>query len=165
MQSKDKDCEEFPDIYKRAPDNATKAQREQIKRQNELHERMYWAVRYVLQKDFGFQIDLPEHPRDFPGNLDDRERAQFAAIYGILLADNYQDPSLGKSKPVGDDIIIKAPEGAQQSTILIARRFADAVVAAVQEYTARAQLFNKVFGFLKDAGRDAFMHPQGAAGA
>lgn len=143
-------CVEYPDIFRRTPDNATAAQREAIARENEVHEILYKAVAHILKTDFGMS-SVPFAPSDFPGRLSADEQTRFVAIYGLLLADNYDNPSMGRTVPMADDLVIaKDTEQPPKATILVTRRFADAVVSAVKEFTAVSELHTKVFGLLRE---------------
>jgi len=148
-----KECEEFPDIHRKIPSTATPDLRRQMEAENEAAGRVYRAVRYILIHDFEFRRGMPEKPEAFPGSeLTDHEKAKFVSIYGLLRADNWNDPSLAKDAPTGDDFVIHDDH---HRPLVVARKFADAVVGAVQEYTARANLFYKVFNFLKESGSPA----------
>lgn len=143
-------CVEYPDIYRNTPDNATQAQQEAITRENATHEVLYKAVRYILRTDFGM-TSVPFEPKDFPGQLSADEQTRFVAIYGLLLADNYDSPSMGRTVPMADDLVIaRDTEQPAKATILVTRRFADAVVSAVKEFTAVSELHTKVFGLLRE---------------
>ncbi len=158
MSIKKEGCVEYPDIFRSTPPNATDAERKAIKQENEAHELVYKAVRYVLIKDFELTTAVPFEPKDFPGDLTDAQQARFAAIYGMLLADNYDSPSMGRTVPMADDLVIPRDEQKPpRQTILVANRFADAVVSAVKEFTPGAALHEKIFVFLREEGarRDA----------
>jgi len=144
-------CDQFPDIWQDPPDSKD-PQFKTIERQNDLHGRIYRAARTIMVKDFCASTQLPEDPKDFPGNhgqLTSSQIAQMAAVHGILLADGW-DPSMGKTSASGDDLLIDAGGGKH---MVVDRRFIDAVVAAVQEYTSRAALFNSCFTFLQQEGK------------
>jgi hypothetical protein len=150
-------CTYFQDLYQRPPDDATADEKAVIDAANGRREKVYRAIRYILINDFGVTSDVPEQPKDFPGNLTATQQAQFAAIFGIMAADNYTSPSLGRDKPTSDDTVIPANPPVFTDTVIVARRFAYAVVSAMQEYTAQARLFNTVFTFLVNEGT-----PQGS---
>ena len=148
-------CEEYPDIFRKPPPGASTSEVTRIHAQNEEQNRLYQAIRYLLENDFGIR-GLPALSRDFPGSLYDDEKARFLAVYGLLCADKYTDPSLGKDKQASDDQVFEADDLlGRRRPVIIARRFADAVVRSVQEYTARAELFKKVFTYLKQEGRSS----------
>lgn len=150
MDLKPQQCDSFPDIWQRVPDKHDPTH-DTVVAQNKLHGRIYRAARHILVKDFCASHKLPESPEDFPGNpgqLTESQIAQMAAVQGILLADGWE-PSMGKTKPSSDDLLIDV--GIE--TMVIDRRFVEAVVAAVQEYASRAGLFNKCFEFLHLQGQ------------
>jgi hypothetical protein len=146
----DRQCDLFPDIWqpvleKHDPNHAT------VVEQNRRHGRIYRAARQILVNDFSASEKIPHEPHEFPGNegvLTDAQITFMAAVHGILLADDW-DPSMGKSVPASDDLQLQIGS----ETMVIDRRFVDAVVAAVQEYTSRAALFNQCFLFLRDEGQ------------
>jgi len=143
--------ETFPELYQ-DPKEFPPGEQKSIKEANEAARTLYRAVRYLLIHDFGFSQAVPADPHSFPGSLSARERTQFLTVHGIMIADNYTQPLLGKDGPNGDDLVVT--DGTSQEPIYIARRFADHLVAAVQEYTARADLFSKVYGFLTEEARN-----------
>jgi hypothetical protein len=145
-----KECLEFPDIYetppKQGPDQA------RIEKLNAQRARLYRAVRYILNENFGFRDGVPADPSHFPGSrLNASETARFCAVYGQLLAENWTDPSLGRQVPADGDLLV----GSGDTAIIVTRRFVEAVVDAVKNHAANAQLFLNVFGFLRDTGADA----------
>jgi hypothetical protein len=147
-----RDCPSFPDIFQPTPHGASAEERKRIKRLNDERERVYRAVRHVLESNFGFRDALPAEPKDFPGSVDANGTARFCAVYGQLLADNWNDPSLGRSTALADDLIVSG--GAGQDAVIVSRRFVDAVVEAVKEHAAHAKLFLNVFGFLRNTSTD-----------
>jgi hypothetical protein len=78
--------------------------------------------------------------------LKGKDRAQVVAILGLIHADNWEDPSNGKISPNTDDILVKG--AGKDEFIVIDRRFIDAVVDAVKEYTASSDLYNNVFDLM-----------------
>ena len=143
-------CIEVGDIYRTYPAGATDDEKAQIDSDNADHRKLYFALVYLLRQDFDFQ-GLPDKPENFCSNntsgLSSGDQARYAAIHGLMLADNWTDPSLGKTDATEGDQSIVDPDG---NTLIIAKRFADVVVEAVQEYTQRSVLFQKVFGFLQN---------------
>lgn len=142
-------CDQFPDIWRCPPDKHD-PDHDQVVAANRLHGRVYRAARHILVKDFCGSPLLPDDPQRFPGNpgqLTNSQIAQMAAVHGLLLADDWE-PSMGKTKPNSEDLLIH--DGGE--SMVVDRRFVDAVVSAVQEYTSRAQLFNKCFEFLRLQG-------------
>ncbi len=140
----------FPEFFVHSHEGTTTEEKAQIRRDNEHRLRFYQAVRYLLKRDFGF-ADLPATTIEFVqwARVDDRtgaitplNAARCIGIVGSLLARNLTDPLLGR--PVNtrwaDDLLTKDE---RHLPIRIAKRFADGVVAAVQEYTSRAGLYTE----------------------
>lgn len=152
--------ERFPELYE-DPEHFPPSEQEAVKDRNKKARKLYRAIRHLLVENFSFTQKIPPEPKSFPGDLDDQEKVFFLAVHGIMLADTYPDPSIGKDRPSDGDTFIDKP-GDQ---LVIDRRFADAVVAAVQEYTSRSGLFGKVFGFLQIKSRSGAINPRAAAGA
>ena len=165
------ECESHPDIWQNPSRGKTDIDKARIAVENDRHERLYRAVREVLSKSFGVD-GLPDEPKAFVEmtNKDD-ERRMFVSIYGLLLADNWTDPSLGRTQPIEGEEVIKykrkrdlyepgAP-GTVEVPIVIAGKFADAVVDAVQEYTRNIALFTKVYNLMRDNTEPA---PRGSRG-
>jgi hypothetical protein len=137
------DCEKYPDIYqtpKGSKDEIAKINAENLK-----NERIYMAVKHVLEGDFDFK-PLPQDPQDFPGTLKGKDKAQVVAILGLIHADNWEDPSNGKVSANTDDAVVKG--AGKDDYFVIDRRFIDAVVDAVKEYTASSELYNNVFDLM-----------------
>lgn len=80
---------------------------------------------------------------------------QFVAILGLIHADNWDDPSNAKIRESADDLVDRGDEKTKQPMI-IDRRFVDAVVEAVKEYTASSQLFHKVYGLMRTEALKGF---------
>jgi hypothetical protein len=144
-------CQAFPDICPVDPNTSglSDEERARLKVENQRKEMMYRAIRHTLVNDFGLK-GLPATVDKFPGNLSKEHVAQYLAVHGLLLADNYTDPTLGKDRAVGDDIVVPAHD--PKKSFFIARRFLDAVVKAVQEYTAQAPLFQRVYDLINEEG-------------
>ena len=138
------DCDKFPDIYEPLNPDAKKGDPEYVR--FERQEARYRAVKKVLEDDFKFK-DVPNEGKDFPGKLTGDGLARMCAIFGIINADNWQDPSNGKTKPNTDDFQFPGVNGVPGD--VIDRRFIDAVVDAVKEYTSSAGLFNDVFTLMQ----------------
>lgn len=145
MPADDVKCDPFPDLYRSVPADATDAERKAIQDEDDLHQKLYTAVAYILVNDFRFNEAIPPQASGFPGTLGDAEQAFFLGVYGLLLADNWKQPSLGRTSPGQDDLQLPGGD-------VVTRRFVDATVGAVQEYTSNAALFTSVFGFLKGSG-------------
>ena len=137
-------CKDFYDIYDSSGDKKeghpepklTDEERAALKDKNDRNEKLYRAVAEILKEDF--KIVLPPDPKQFPGSLKGEALAQAVAILGIIQADNWQDPANGKTSPNSED----RPIGKHD---VIDRRFIDAVVDAVKEYTSSSHLYNRVF--------------------
>ena len=143
-------CQGFPDLCLKELKGLHDEELAQARAENRRKELMYRAVRHIMVNDFGFTSDLPARVEGFPGNLEQPQIAQFLAVYGLLLADNYDDATLGKDRASGDDVIVRDPD--PRKSFFIANRFLDAVVRAVQEYSAQATLFQKVYTLLNEEG-------------
>lgn len=152
------DCEDYPDIFEEPKANATAEERARFKEKNDSRERIYLAVRDVLRKDFGIS-GIPEEPQNFKGStMKDEDRAQFTAILGLILADNWDDPTNGKTEPGADDRMHRGD--AKNERFVIDRRFIEAVVDAVKEYTASSELFNKVFKLMRAEAAEGLNKPR-----
>jgi hypothetical protein len=138
---------QFPDVHRKLHGKATDEEKKAVAEENKRSARLYSALKVILKEDFNFH--LPATAAEFPGELSRDEQARYLAIHGIMLADNLSDPSFGKDAPVAGDRVLPA-EG---KDIVIAQRFSDAVVAAVQEFTSQAELYRKVFNFLAASGK------------
>jgi len=157
------DCLQFHDIFE-SPQGKPKDVALQIKQRNTRNELIYKAVRHVLKHDFDFKDRIPVEPTSFPtAQLADSDRAQFIAILGIIQADNWEDPRNGKERPSVDDVFVDGTEAGSTATwdwkgdpgkpiteFVIDRRFVDAVVEAVKEYTASSKLFNNVYKLMRE---------------
>lgn len=131
------ECARFNDVHEEPGNQTSDEERKKLVERNEENARIYAAVREVLEKDFAIK-SMPQKPEQFPGGLKGKELAQISAILGIIHADNWKDPSNGKKSPNTDDIV-------GEGGTVIDRRFIDAVVDAIKEYTAASDLFNNVF--------------------
>jgi hypothetical protein len=144
-------CVEVGDIYRTIPGTASQAEIAQLTYLNEQNRRIYVAINWILTNDFGFTA-MPAASSDFcSASVSPTDKGRFASIQGLMLADNWLDPSLGKSDPQDGDTVIHDPNPTPpdpNATILIASRFNDAVVMAVQEYSQRSALFQTVFNQL-----------------
>jgi len=143
-------CQGFPDLCLQDLKGLHDEELARAKADNHRKDLMYRAVRHIMVNDFQFTSDLPARVEAFPGNLDEAQVAQFLAVFGLLLADNYNDATLGKDRSSGDDVIVRDPD--PRKSFFIAHRFLDAVVRAVQEYSAQATLFRKVYTLMNEEG-------------
>jgi hypothetical protein len=157
-------CLQFQDIYEEIPSGASAEESKAIKKRNEKNERLYKAVRYVLKNNFDLKDQIPEDPKAFAtARLADGDRAQFIAILGLIQADNWDDPRNGKDRPSTDDVMY--PGHSAETSFVIDRRFVDAVVEAVKEYTAASKLFNNVYKLMRDEAAEGFEKPRTTASA
>jgi len=153
-------CYKFPDIWldlipaptdsesqkKRAEDSARRA-------------RLYAATLTVLTKNFCVETrNIPVKPKDFEYDTDQADTArhgpaakkykqdivEMASIIGLLLASGWEDPSIGKTH--SDDGDLDDQKTWDGKTFIADRRFVDAVVAAVKEYTAYETAKDKIDG-------------------
>jgi hypothetical protein len=140
----DETCLQYPDIYEELPGDAT----ELMKEKHAGKVRVYRAVRHVLKENFNLGGSIPEDPKGFATaapKLPRADVAQFAGILGLIKADNWEDSTNSKAKPSADDLTYPNVE-----KFVIDRRFVEAVVEAVKEYTAASKLFNKVYDLMHD---------------
>jgi hypothetical protein len=163
-------CKEYyPDIYTNIPPNED-PERGATAQMNRNRRILYLAVRRVLRDNFGFDPDgsTTVRPEDFPSGFGKRgtsagakvwdtlfkqEKVFFASVYGLLLARNYTDPSLGKlaiGLPGPEDILFQ--EG--DDTVLIVDRFIEATTDAVKLFNANRSLFFRVFEVLAREGAE-----------
>lgn len=157
-------CLQYHDIYEEIPSGASDQEAQAIKDRNQKNGRLYKAVRYVLKQNFDLKDTLPEEPKSFAtAKLSDTDRAQFIAILGIIHADNWDDPRNGKDRPSTDDVVY--PGHSAETAFVIDRRFIDAVVEAVKEYTAASKLFNNVYKLMRDEATEGFDKPRSTASA
>jgi hypothetical protein len=170
--------EYYPDSLIDIPPGAPQSEQDRLKAQNDRRATLYIASRYLLTKRFGLGTDLtqanspwriPVDPAGFAtvtsNTLSDGEKAQFVAVYGLLLIDGYEDPLLGrKSDTLGADDLRNQTDD-QNRPINAVRQFVNAVVSAEQEYNSDPDLFNSVFVELRKVGTvqplDSTGNPQG----
>jgi hypothetical protein len=157
-------CLQFQDIHEEIPSGASEDTKIAIKARNAKNDRLYKAVRWVLKKNFDVKDAIPEDPKSFAtAKLADADVAQFIAILGLIKADNWDDPRNGKDKPSVDDIMFRGSSA--ETSFVIDRRFIDAVVEAVKEYTAASDLFNNVYKLMRDEAAEGFGKPKSHASA
>jgi hypothetical protein len=149
-------CVEVGDIFRTIPHTASQAEINQLTYLNEQNRRIYVAINWILTNDFGF-APMPDKSSDFcSAKVNPADRARFASIQGLMIADNWTDPSLGKSDPQDGDTVIPDPNPPPpdpNASILVASRFKNALVMAVQEYSQRYALFQMVYNHLVDEAR------------
>jgi len=157
-------CLQYQDIHEEFPSGASEEVRQAIHDRNEKNARLYRAVRWVLKKNFDVKDAIPEDPKSFAtAKLADPDVAQFIAILGIIKADNWDDPSNGKEAPSSDDLMFRG--ASPKASFVIDRRFVNAVVEAVKEYTASSDLFNNVYKLMRDEAAEGFGKPKPATSA
>ncbi|MEM7307050.1 MAG: hypothetical protein AAF682_10295 [Planctomycetota bacterium] len=143
----------------------------QVDRANREQKRLYLAVRQILREQFRFDQNsaplspIPADPEQFHDYDQDDARAAFVVIYGQLIGP-YRDPTLGREGSVGrGDILIQVPptdaaapsggfpgedasdssgDGPPPGSFRAARRFIDAVVDAIKEFTSNKALYRSV---------------------
>jgi hypothetical protein len=142
---------------------------ERKKADNLTRYRFFSAIRFILLRDFGFPdkaeyipIDAEEPISDPLRQLSDPERAQVLTIAGLLMADGYSDPLVGKTElqvrasPSGGDVVwskgkpggLPVPENFPDE-VIIASLFVKRTLAAVQEFKLNASLFLEVYKLLR----------------
>lgn len=155
-------CLQYQDIHEEIPSGASEDVRHTIQLRNEKNDRLYRAVRWVLKKNFDVKDAIPEDPKSFAtAKLADSDVAQFIAIIGLIKADNWDDPTNGKDSPSSDDLMFRGPNA--KTSFVIDRRFVNAVVEAVKEYTAASDLFNNVYKLMRDEAAEGFGKPKPTA--
>jgi hypothetical protein len=148
------ECKHFNDIYEKPPkpvpgNPSSERDHQGLIDRNLRNAKIYRAVAVVLEKNF--KTVLPAEPEHFPGDLKDNDLAKASAILGLIHADNWQDPSNGKTLANADDLPGK--DG------VIDRRFIEAVVDAVKEYTSASDLYNNVFKLMIAEAAEGFSPP------
>ena len=161
----DDNCLQFQDIHERYPSkDPPKEVRDAVDERNRKNHLVYRAVRWVLTKNFHLNAAIPEKPQDFATaatKLPPADVTQFTAILGLMRADNWDNPTNGKTKASEDDLTYR---GANEDTsFVIDRRFVDAVVEAVKEFTAASDLFNNVYTLMRDEATEGFGKPKSTA--
>lgn len=185
--------EYYPDIYERLSDDIVASDevgqqiRHDLAERNARRKRLYVATRYLLRKNFGFDPDdsTTPDPASFPGgfgkkgasagailrkDLFTEEQTLFAGVYGLLLAQNYLDPSFGRQDrgtmgsldewvPKDEKPVVKSAKN--DFNVLVVDRFVEATTEAVKVYNANRDLFLQVFRVLAAEGtrKDADGHP------
>ena len=163
----------YIDIYQNPERDASEKEIALIKGNNERYRRLYLAIRQILIEQFDFdgltdeereknvpvrpERHIPADPKDFPGTLGDEIRDAFVSIYGLMITENYIDPSMGRYGEAGpQDLLIKDPPDTYVSSVesngtastgnfRADRRFIEKVVDAVKAFNANRELFQTVF--------------------
>src|SRR5262245_29719945 len=118
----EKPCECYDDLFQRYPDKAIDAQKKSIDTDNIKRVPLYLAVRYLLTTRFGFDKKIPGPPKipsdnkdttDILHTLSTEEKAYFLGVIGLLMADSYTDPTMGRPLDSfgGDDISERTDDG------------------------------------------------------
>src|SRR5438046_2907485 len=104
----DKACERYEDLFviPPPPTDASKDEKERVIAVNKTRADFYRSVRYLLLNRFAFSGAIPpafdpdsptaEEKNDLLHGLDDDEKAYFVGVAGTLLANNFQDPLVGR---------------------------------------------------------------------
>lgn len=174
--------ERFIDIYQNPNRDASPKELARIDAKNREHRKLYLAVRQILNEQFDFDClteeeraqgkspvagrIIPPDPKDFPADesiLNKELKCAFASIYGMMNADNFIDPSLGRyGEANGKDILIKDPpelDGPDSSEVIgvieeasfrADRRFVEKVVDCVKEFNANRELYCTVLDVVID---------------
>jgi hypothetical protein len=134
---------------------------------NQTQRLFYNSLRFLLHRDFNF----PDHKLTkappagdhdglpvedlLDGLPDDAARSQFLTVAGLLLAEGFKDPTLGKNSfqltSPGDVRENFENPPRESGAVLIASGTVGEVVQAVKEYKTNADLFNAVHALLLPA--------------
>jgi hypothetical protein len=154
-------CDQFPDIFEHQSDGATPQEIQTLNENNQRRQNLYSAVQYLLTNRFAFNGTLPDKTADLEGQ--DETITDFPTLigtYGMLLADNFTDPAMGKTVFGPDDLrtkvlipqVVPDPNGGPAKPLNIARTFVDEMVSVVQEFQSSRALFTNVYLELRDLG-------------
>ncbi len=129
--------------------------------------RLYYAVRSVFRRLFGYGLALEDKPSSFASTVTEDEEIRFAGVFGQLLLSGYSDPSFGhlnRGVPSHrDEMLPKAdapnvepdPNDASKTIdlrVLIAPEFRGVVSDAVKKFNENLDLFKQVWLQLRDKG-------------
>jgi hypothetical protein len=142
-------CDQFPDIFEHFPAGASTDERKAIEAANHQRSILYRAVRFLLLNRFNYSGQLPEKTSDLESLGQDPAFPFFISIFGLLLSDNFVDPTMGKTVFGSDDI---RTVDDHNHRINIARKFVDEMVALVSEFQASEPLYKNVYSILRDLG-------------
>ncbi|MDD9932734.1 MAG: hypothetical protein OXT09_03985 [Myxococcales bacterium] len=168
MSTQTPDEVRYPDIFdnlvgKTVDDNTRKA----TQRDNTRNRRVYLAVRQVLMERFasGSSTAIPAEPRDFPGSLDDQQKASVLAIVGMMHQRGFSDPTMGRNEwnrfegdvlisdqngPPDHDNYADPAEDGPPYHFRAAREFIDQVIEAVKEFNAHTGLYVRIVERLQE---------------
>jgi hypothetical protein len=160
----------FPELFVHPSDGNTPDEQSEIVRANKKRQRFYRAVRYLLSRDFGV-TGLPLTAEGFAtfakvghnGAISPPAALRMIGVMGNVLKNNSGgDPLFGRPADTrwNDDIVTR-DDG---PPVRIAKRFADSVVAAMQEYTSRADLYAETQKLLAREGHRANGHTHAGLG-
>lgn len=163
-------CDMYPDVWSDPEQAESEDEKKKILRDNEVHERIYRATREVMVDGFGLDDSFPKEPKNFT-QVTEKDRLKFLCVYGLLLADNWTDPALGRLERIDGEKVIKYKatifDGkvakVTERPLIIATKFADAVVAGVQEYTRNAELFDKIYKLMASGEDGSMGRPQASS--
>lgn len=156
-------CERYEDLFvlPKPPSDASDEEKKRVKKVNEDRANFYRAVRYLLLKRFAFpgaipppfdpEDTTPEEENDLLHGLDEEEKAYFISVAGILLANNFQDPLVGRKPETLGPADVRDKD-TDKKDVRIAQQFVDATVAAVQEFQRHTDLHTQVYLVLKNEG-------------
>ncbi len=135
-----------------------------VDKHNRTQRLFYNAVRHLLTNDFAFKGELPLGPATSTGLLSDASfdsdtgepldirRAAALGVFGLMLADNYQDPLLGRSTTrLGASDLVHKP-GPDSQDVLMAAGFKSQAVRVVQEVRTHTEVFRRVYLELQKLG-------------
>lgn len=163
-------CELYPDLAPEFTEGASDAEKSRQDASNRLKQQFFLAVRRILTERFGLTEPVPffevpvitigtkaatltattDGPKDVLAGVSLKGRAYFLGVAGLLLLDGLQEPLLGKPETaLGGDDVTFVENGVR---VNISRRFIEGVVKAVQEFSASAALFSRVYEILREEG-------------
>lgn len=175
-------CMYYPDIFQPYPKGADTAQQAAITDFNKSRIPFYEAVGYLLRERFGFTASIPPAPTippalpeqelgDILGAMDPHDRKYFVSVAGLLIAENYVNPSVGIITPrlVNGTVHVVPPRFRPGEAVLaadvaqpkaaaaapptqIGRAFVERMVAIVQEYQGNQAMFGAVYESLVEEG-------------
>jgi len=152
-------CDQFPDIFEHPVAGATPDEIKAVGARNDKSQALYSAVRFLLTGRFNVPLEsLPETTQALEPLGTTAVFPFFISVYGLLLADNFTDPTLSKTTFGPDDIRtnikIPRPSGGPDplQPLNIARRFVDEMIAVVSEFQASDELFSSVYSILRQLG-------------
>lgn len=133
---------------------------------NETKRMFYNAIRYLLYRYEHVPITKSHRPpaddkpvKDLLDELSDEQRVRFLAISGMLLADGYRDPLTGKRKQdlsaAAGDVVDLIKADSPDSEVFMAASFVDQSVRARSEYARHADMFGRVYVYLREQSKSS----------